>query len=720
MKVRSAQSYSISLIWIVFIIILLGFFMLASELWQLQVKKSDAFEELFQAQSLRRVRLPAVRGKIYDTKHRTLADSTPNYAIAIYTHELRAPRSALANTLELIHEIWSRIGHPPDLSYPEIKHHMETQPETPLTLYDALNEDQMRRWRTAFESWTAPQKGSFRRTRIAGLKLGRPTEGNALVIQTSELIARRTSPAANTLALIYDISERIGLPRQIRFQDIKNHIYARRPLPLIAWDHLSPEILARWADRCSSLSGTDIVCLSDRNYPYGATTSHLIGYTLLSEAADSPTSEERIHYHLRELDGKKGLERTYNRLLSGQAGYQLMQIDAAGFHHQLLTTTPAVSGGDLRLCIDAEIQKIAAKALGFKQNGESAGPVRGAVVILDPNNGDVLAMSSAPDFDPNAYMRESTYRQQLMQDEHARTFHRAVFGQYPPGSTFKPITALAALREDNAFEQTCFTCNGRHKTDGRIMRCWTHSSGDHHGHINLQEALMHSCNIYMYKMAEEIDYAPIYALAKEFGVGQYAGLYPDLSAPAPLATNAYGNLPQKSYNDIDLCNLSIGQGRLLTSPLQMAMVTAAIANGGTLYRPRLVKEYRHHADTPYIINPTWATRKIDMEATHLDLIRAGMRDVIMHPQGTAKEARVRGVEIAGKTGSAQYRKRVGDQVEDQVYAWMISYAPFDAPRYAVAMIVEDGVSGGKTIGPRLQQLYTSLFAYERASQGGEL
>ena len=160
------------------------------------------------------------------------------------------------------------------------------------------------------------------------------------MIQTSELITRRTSPAANTLALIYDISERIGLPRQIRFQDIKNHIYARRPLPLIAWDQLSPEILARWADRCSSLSGTDIVCLSDRNYPYGATLSHLIGYTLLSEVPDSASSEERIHYHLRELDGKKGLVRTYNLLLSGLAGYQLMQIDAAGFHHQLLTTTP--------------------------------------------------------------------------------------------------------------------------------------------------------------------------------------------------------------------------------------------------------------------------------------------------------------------------------------------------------------------------------------------
>ena len=134
------------------------------------------------------------------------------------------------------------------------------------------------------------------------------------MIQTSELITRRTSPAANTLALIYDISERIGLPRQIRFQDIKNHIYARRPLPLIAWDQLSPEILARWADRCSSLSGTDIVCLSDRNYPYGATLLILSVYALI-RMPDSATSEERIHYHLRELDGKKGLERTYNRLL---------------------------------------------------------------------------------------------------------------------------------------------------------------------------------------------------------------------------------------------------------------------------------------------------------------------------------------------------------------------------------------------------------------------
>ena len=177
------------------------------------------------------------------------------------------------------------------------------------------------------------------------------------------------------------------------------------------------------------------------------------------------------------------------------------------------------------------------------------------MVILDPNNGDVLAMSSAPDFDPNAYMRESTYRQQLMQDENARTFHRAVFGQYPPVVPLNRLPLLLPCAKIMLLSRPVLPAMVWHKTDGRIMRCWTHSSGEHHGHINLQEALMHSCNIYMYKMAEEIDYAPIYALAKEFGVGQYAGLYPDLSTPAPLATNSYGNLPQKAYNDIDLCTL---------------------------------------------------------------------------------------------------------------------------------------------------------------------
>ena len=144
----------------------------------------------------------------------------------------------------------------------------------------------------------------------------------------------------------------------------------------------------------------------------------------------------------------------------------------------------------------------------------------------------------------------------------------------------------------------------------------------------------------------------------------------------------------------------------------MAMTVAAIANGGTLYRPRLVKKWRNAPEEEYRDNPTWANKRIDVPVEALEIVRSGMRDVVQHEDGTAKQARVRGIEIAGKTGSAQFRKLVDGEVVDSVYTWMISYAPFDFPRYAVAILVEDGVSGGNTVGPRLSALYQRIFEYD--------
>lgn len=718
MKVRHTQSSSQLMIWIILAAMLAGFTILGRELWQLQVKEQDGFEALFRDQSLRRVRLPAVRGKIYDRHNRCLADSTPNYCVAIYTHELRAPRSGVANVLEQLHEIWSRVGRPPDITYLQIKQHMAQNPEQPLTLYQRLTDAEIKRWRTAFEEWTSPNPGSFRRKKIAGLDLGRPLQARSIILHTEELSNRRTSTAANTLELVYQISERLNKPRVIRFQQIKDHIFARRPLPLIAWDNLSEQELARWADRCSMLPGNDIVCIPARTYPYGDQTAHLLGYTMQADANNSPAEVGRVHYDLRGLQGRKGLENIYDDLLTGAYGYQLLQIDAAGFHHNTLQTTPPIAGGDLKLTLDAEIQRIATEALTTPLPNETAQPIRGAVVVLDATNGDVLALVSAPTFNPNHYMNSARYRQKLLSDPTARTFHRAVYGQYPPGSTFKPITALSALKQNIGAATETHSCQRSYRnSSGRQMRCWIHSQGGSHGPTTLQSALMQSCNIHMYEIAQEMGYEPIHEMARAFGLGQYAGLYPILDIPPTQPNLRYGNLPAKSDNATDLCNLSIGQGKLLTSPLQMAMMTAAIANGGTLYRPRLVKEFRSQPDQPYRTNPTWPIRRLDLDINHLELVRKGMRDVVMHRNGTAQSAQVDSIPIAGKTGSAQYREKVGDTIEDRVHAWMISYAPYDYPRYAVAMIVENGISGGQTIGPRLAKLYRALFEYDGTIQG---
>ncbi|MEA2069352.1 MAG: penicillin-binding transpeptidase domain-containing protein, partial [Verrucomicrobiota bacterium] len=415
----------------------------------------------------------------------------------------------------------------------------------------------------------------------------------------------------------------------------------------------------------------------------------------------------------RGIRGRKGLENTYNDLLEGESGYQLVQIDVSGFHHRNLQTQPPEPGGDLKLTIDRNIQQFATEALAARQDGEDPNlPVRGAVVVLDPNNGDVLAMVSSPSFDPNIYMQSKAYRQALLKDSSARTYHRAVFGQYPPGSTFKPVVALGVLRDHPDYTNTLHDCHSPYYVGKRRMKCWIHSRGGEHGEVDIRKALMHSCNVFMFEMAQEIGYESISSMAKEFGLGQYAGLFPNLDEAPEQKDLKYGNLPDKAVNTIDLCNMSIGQGAITTSPLQMAMVAATIANGGRLYRPRLVEKFRYGTDEEYRENPTWAIRHINVPIEAIEVVRGGMRDVVMDPHGTAKKARVANIPIAGKTGSAQYKKRVDGEVVSSVHTWMISYAPFDFPRYAVAMVVEDGVSGGNTVGPRLSQLYAKIFEYD--------
>jgi penicillin-binding protein 2 len=713
MRVRRTKEASLSVIWTVSVLILLGMGVLAAELWTLQVPRKSGFVADFVQQSVRRVRLPAVRGRIYDTRGACLADSVPSYCIAIYTEELRAQRSKVANTLELLHEVWTRVGIPPDITYRDVRKHLLLSPDEPLVAWKNLDDKTIARWRAKFEEWTAPPEGSRRRKQIPGLDLGHPVRGRSIVLLTGELQESRTTTAANTLELVYEIATRTGLPREsVTLQNIKDHIFARRPLPLLAWKNISPREMACWADTCSDLAGTGIYCQADRSYPEGERFAHLIGYTGRADTIDKGEDGERIHFDMHGLEGKTGLENRYNKLLDGAPGYQLVRIDASGFHYRDLQTQPPQPGGELQLTVDANIQRFAVEALAMRQAGEDPNaPVCGAVVVLDPNNGDVLAMASSPSFDPGRYLGDAGYFKAIQTNPFRPAFPRTIFGQYPPGSTFKPIVSLGVLKDQPGYGPVRHTCQGSLKVSRRTMNCWVHRSGGH-GEIDLRGALMHSCNVYMFEMAQEAGYEPIHDMAEQFGIGQYAGLFPDLEEEPAKKAVKYGNLPDSSRNTIDLCNMSIGQGAITASPLQMAMAVAAIANGGTLYRPRLVKKWRTAPDEEYRTNPSFANHRINVPMDALELVRGGMFDVVQHPNGTARSARVSGVDIAGKTGSAQYKERVNGEVEKRVHAWMISYAPFDFPRYAVAFVVENGNSGGKTIGPRLSALYRKIFEYD--------
>ncbi len=723
MKVRrQKQEASTLVIWVVLGIMLLGMGVLASNLWKLQVRQKSGFDADFYSQSVRRIRLPSVRGKIYDTNGAVLADSTPNYCIAIYTEELYVPKSMVAKTLELVHEIWIRVGRKPDISYRDIQRHIKFATEQPLTVYKNLTPEEIREWRIGFEKWTAPPKGWNKRYKIPGLELKYPVIDGGIVIHTKELEKRATSTEANTLELVYKISERLNgyvdmekLPVGLR--TIKRHIDQQRPVPLLVWKHLDQKTIAKWADTCSDLTANDIYCLPARTYPEGENLAHLIGFTREADTAVAKEHEdgERFDYDVRGIEGRKGLEGLYNDLLEGEAGFQLVQIDADGFRHRDLQMQASRAGGDLLLTIDKNIQQFAKDALTMRLDTDTfEGPVKGAVVVLDPNNGDVLAMVSSPMFDPNAYMVSNQYIRALMTDSNAPTFNRAVYGKYAPGSIFKPIAALGVLREHPEYAEVLHDCSGYHMVGKRKMRCHSfHGEG-----LSLRQALEHSCNVFMFKMAIEVGYEPIYRMARDFGLGQSVGLFPDvedISGTFMTKGNKYGNLPEKAVGLAGACNLAIGQGKIVVAPLQMAMVAATIANGGHLYRPRLIKKFRFAPDRPYDINPTSKLRYIPIPSEALEIVRGGMRDVVMGGEEAAKCVQVGDIVIAGKTGTAEYGpKKLGKK-----NTWMISYAPFDFPRYAIAFIVQDGVYGGTTVAPRLHELYAKIFEYDGTLKNGE-
>ncbi|MBN2703005.1 MAG: hypothetical protein JXR23_02240 [Pontiellaceae bacterium] len=717
-KVRKKKTTSVVVIWSVFAVMLLGITVLGADLWNLQVRQKSGFDEVFRSQSVRRVRLPAVRGRIYDANGVCMADSVPNYCIAIYTSELRAPRSVVANTLELVHEIATAIDREPDITYQDICAHIEFSSNFPLTAWKKISAEEKQAMLKFVEDKTAPGKGELLRKSLPGIDVDHPVKGDSIAILTAELKRRPTTTAANTLELVYEISERIGIPREISMQDIKNHIFQRRPLPLMAWENISDETMAKWADTCSDLTGTDIYYQPARHYDetVATTLGHLLGFTM--EADVEQSDDEPFDFDIPGIEGKKGLEDKYNNLLKGESGYKLVQIDVSGYHHQDLEFDPPQPGGDLQLTIDAHIQKFAWDALTMRLDSKAdpfEGPVRGAVVVLDPNNGDVLAMTSSPGFDPNRYIESNAYRQLLMADETAPTFNRAVYGRYAPGSTFKPIAALGVLREHPEYASVTYDCPGYHMVGGRRMNC--NARYGHGSDLTIRQALEKSCNVYMYQMALDVGYEPMYRMARDFGIGQVTGLFPDLNNldGGIIANGAkYGNLPETAVGKVGACNLSIGQGDLVVAPLQMAMVASAIANGGSLYRPRLIHRYRFGPDLPYQTIQTQRIRKIDIPADALAIVRGGMYDVVMGGEESAKVVQVGDIKIAGKTGTAQYGP-------EQQNTWMISYAPFDNPRYAIAFIVEDGEYGGTTVAPRLHELYEDIFEYDGtiASGGAE-
>ncbi len=453
------------------------------------------------------------------------------------------------------------------------------------------------------------------------------------------------------------------------------------------------------------LPGVGVHPEAQRNNPQGAYAAHLLGY--VGSVSETQLTQEAFRGLPRSsIVGQSGVERAYDRILRGRAGSKLIEVDALGHEKRMVSVEKPRAGHDMYLTIDFRLQQLAEELLGERV---------GAMVALEPHTGAILALASRPGFDPNALSRGLSTEgwNAVQRDARHPLMNRAIQGQYPPASTFKIIMAAAAL-ETEAFDRAAtLPCAGSFRMGRRTYRDWKAGG---HGAVNLHQALVHSCDVYFYRLGRRMGIEPIAASAERFGLGRPTGI--------DLPGEAKGIVPSpewkqrmrgKPWYPGETVSVSIGQGALMVTPLQMATVIAMIGNQGAAHTPHVVRGIRARGSGAVEEWQPSASAPSTLRPAHLQSIRAALAEVVT--KGTARRARSSRVAIAGKTGTAQVvalRSTTGDDVprEFRDHAWFVAYAPLDDPRLAVAVLIEHGGHGGSAAAPLAKKLIEAYMTYE--------
>lgn len=461
-------------------------------------------------------------------------------------------------------------------------------------------------------------------------------------------------------------------------------------------DDISREELAVIEANRFDLPGIFIEIEPARHYIYKR-AAHLLGY--LGEVNNAELSSGKYpNIKIGDTIGRYGIEKSFENSLQGKRGGKQVEVDANGRVIKVLKTVDPISGLNLQLSLDLDLQAIAEKMMVGKQ---------GAVVALDPNNGDVLVMLSAPGFDQNDFVGGiSTKKWRALINNPAKPLiNKAIQGEYPPASTYKVITSIAALEEKIVDIHTTVFCPGFFKYGARPYRCWNRRG---HGSMDIIEAISQSCDVYFYHVGDKIGVDTLAKYAMACGLNKTTGIELDNEKPGLIPTSSWkkDRFNEPWYHGETL-SLAIGQGYNLVTPLQMAVLTAAVANGGTLYKPRIVSRVENSQGT--IVNEieSEVTGTLSINNNNLESIRKGLFETVEGNQGTARKIRRKHITIAGKTGTAQvFGIKKGENLKtDELdfhlrdHAWFICYAPSEKPIIAIAVLVEHGGQGSAVAAP---------------------
>jgi penicillin-binding protein 2 len=631
--------------------VLAGMGLLLLGLWHVQVVSSKRYVSSQLHQSLRTVRLPALRGKIVDRNGLPLVDNQPNYSINLYLEELR-PLFRFEYTNH-VRPAYLRAKHP----------------------------DLIARKAKSLPRLTVKEEADLQR--------------QARVRVVSNLVAQ--------------VSALVQAPVDFDERRLHRHYEGTRALPWPILEQLTPEQVARFAERSVELSSVALEVQARRVYPQTTLAAHLLGHLMRTNAAPDDL-DLPYNYRLPDFKGELGLEALFDDDLRGKAGVKTMLVNNLNYRESEEVTTSPEPGRNVVLTIDLPIQLAAERAL--RSAGANA---RGAAVVLHAQSGDILALASSPSFDPNVFLSGITLGEweRLSDPKLTPMVNRATYGAYPPGSIFKIIVGLAALEAGLSTNEILTVeadpqdpAHGHIKVGNRRIRD-TAAPGDY----DFRRAFKRSSNSYFIHFGLwRAGLDKVAALGQRFHLGERLDVLPlqELSGyfPQPgLRLKRDGG----TWFDGDTANLCIGQGEITVTPLQMAVMTAAIANGGKVLWPRLVQKLEPPAgyangEVSYFLAGR-VRDELKVRPQHLEIIREAMLADVEDPDGTGRPARVPGMGVCGKTGTAQVMR--GRIVVDHI-TWFVSFAPYEKPEWVVVVMVESGDSGGGTCAPLARQIYETI------------
>lgn len=514
----------------------------------------------------------------------------------------------------------------------------------------------------------------------------------------SDIVDAYITPTLEELGLAADYSR--------NYMDIHFSTYSGN-VPFPYRKDLPYKDFARFAENISSFPGVYVSSRPRRHYPYGSLASHILGQIREWDRGSIPEDGKKFDFYVGDSRGVGGVEATMNEMLTGPEGARTIRKNEKGEYLGLQDAILPGSGATVTLTLDSRIQTVVQKAL------QKVG--RAAAVVMDVNTGEIVAMASVPDFDPNDFIPPTDGETlKAYNQNRANPFTNRAISQHAPGSTFKVNTAIAGFRA--GLGAPSIFCKGHVMYNALKVDCWIGREPwfSQHGSLNLPEAIQQSCNPYFYQMADRIGAQGLVETFDLLQFGKKTGVRLPNEQPGILPGNRHWRRvirPGEPFTPALRAFLAIGQGDTEASPLQIASTLSAVANGGRYYQPRIIKKVEH-PDTGVMIEDT-PVLKVDLlengvRSDQLELIRKGMWMAANVPKGTARRAAPEGIEIGAKTGTAQTAR-----FKSRHNAWTMAFAPYDAPRYAVVVVVESGGSGGKVAGPIVKLILKGLFSQER-------